>query len=610
MFKHYRLSRVVGLLLATAPLFALALISDSSAVTKFNIKVDPSIELVLDTTSPSVVLDSPDGELHQTTVGATITTNNPTGYMLAVLMNGTDLTNQVNPNYSIPTLEEEIDQYHFVSNRWGFLGGDGLYHPAYSGFIINTTDAPATSAAEQIVVGVKVDAELPSGVYDCDLTVVALANRIPYTIDVIDFLQEIDEDVIDSMVTDQQYQLMDERDGKIYFVTKHEDGRVWMTQNLDFELSAEGTVLNPETSDVLATKTLAVSTNSETWGQDATLAYYRDGGALYRPDGLGTIADSSALDSDDDGQHYQLGSYYSWNAATAGSGATTEDGAAAAESICPKGWKLPTASSEMIDENSEMSSLLMAYLGEEIVYYSHTPNVRDDGTNNGSYANGLDMKGQVYTIPGASKIHIKLRYTTESCCDRVVLWPGAHSDYGPRTHNSGTYSATAYAGGNSNYIDIEYNGDSVTIGFTSDGSVVNYGYHAIITGYDASGKIVRNYEGLTSSSETIFPVAPFWSSYAGIIDSGQDWTATLRSVGYWSSVSAGNNQAYSFVSQEHEEEVDPGEGGEGGGEGQGEGEGGEPEVNTYFDAYPNAATDTTKGLNVRCVADPAAYTIH
>ena len=145
---------------------------------------------------------------------------------------------------------------------------------------------------------------------------VAIANRIPYTIDTIDFMQEIDEDVADSMVVGAQYQLIDERDGKAYFVSKLRDGNVWMTQNLDFELSAEGTTLNPATSDVSTIKTLSVSTNTATWGQDTTLAYYKDAGNLYRPNGLDAVADSSDLASDSDDQHYQLGSYYSWNAAT------------------------------------------------------------------------------------------------------------------------------------------------------------------------------------------------------------------------------------------------------------------------------------------------------
>ena len=614
--KSLSLAKVIAILFAVSPFLAFGFISDSDAATKFNIKIDPSLQLTVPNTSPSIMLDTPDGEIHQTTLNTVVTTNNQTGYTLMLLMNGSDLINRTNPDYVIPTVEESVNMYDFANNRWGILGrGDDLYHPATSGYLINTTDAPVTNAEENITFGVKVDAELPSGAYDCDLTGVAVANRVPYTIDVIDYMQEIDEDIIDSMVVGTQYQLEDKRDDKKYYVAKLDDGNVWMTQNLDFALSAEGTELNPDTSDVTATKTLTVSTNTETWGQDATLAYYKDAGNLYRPNGLDAVADSSALAPNSDDQHYQLGSYYSWNAATAGSGASIETGAAATESICPSGWKLPTATEEFVNEESGSTHKLFFYMFKEFreayTRYAHTPNVRDDGTNDGNYANNLNLAGTVITIPGATRIHVRLKYATESCCDRVVIWPGAHPDYNANNHNSSGYGAVAYAGSSGNaYTERDFDGESVTFGFRSDGSSVNYGYHAIVTGYDADGKIIRDMdapvdpdnvdEDAVANANEVMPLAPYWMNYAGIIDSTHDWTTTLRTVGYWSANYAGNNQAYSLFSQEIEEEVDPGEGGEGGG-------GNEPETSTYFNAHPNTKIDTTKGLNVRCIAKPASF---
>jgi hypothetical protein len=608
LFNHISLAKVIAILFAVSPFLALGFISDTDAATKFNIRVDPSIELAIDNNSPSILLDSPDGEIHQSVINATITTNNPTGYTIAVLMNNSNLINQSNPNYVIPTLEENVLPADFAINRWGILKQDSYYHPASSGMIISTSSDPATNVDEQITFGVRINAEMPSGVYDCDLTVVAIANRIPYTIETIDFMQEIDEDVIDSMVAGEQYQLTDIRDDKKYFVAKIGND-VWMTENLDFALSAEGTDLSPDTSDVIAPKTLAASTNISTWGQDITAAYYKDAGALYRPNGLDVVADSSALAADSDDQHYQLGSYYSWNAATAGSGATTEVGAAAAESICPKGWKLPTAAEEFgyMEERSTHRLFFNMFEDFHEVYtrYAHTPNVRDDGTNDGNYANNLNPAGTVITIPGATRIHVRLKYATESCCDRVVIWPGAHPDYNANSHNSSSYGAVVYAGSSGNaYIERDFDGESVTFGFRSDGSSVNYGYHAIVTGYDADGKIIRamdapiNLDNLDEdavvNANEVMPLAPYWMNYAGIIDSTHDWTATLRSAGYWSANYADNNQAYSLFSQEIEEEVDPGEGGE-------------PETTTYFNAHPNSKIDTTKGLNIRCVAKPASF---
>ena len=308
MFKHFRLSRVIAILIVAAPFFGF--VSDSSAVTKFNIKVDPSISLTVDSTAPSVRLNSPDSEIHQVTVNASVTTNNPTGYTFAVLMSDNRLINQVDPDYKISTLENVASTDTFDVNRWGILGRDSLYHPASSGLVLSKTDAPATDAAEPLTFGVKVDATLPSGTYDCNLAVVAIANRIPYSIDVIDYMQDIDEDVIENMVVGEQHQLTDERDDKKYFISKFSDGKVWMTQNLDFELAAAGTALDTDTSNVSSDKILTVSTNVATWGQDTTLAYYKDAGALYNPDGLDPADDSSSLAADSSDQHYQLGSDY------------------------------------------------------------------------------------------------------------------------------------------------------------------------------------------------------------------------------------------------------------------------------------------------------------
>ena len=588
MFKHYRLPRVVVALLAVAPFFALGFSSDSSAVTKFNIKVDPSIELVVQNNLPSITLNSPDGAIHQTTINASVTTNNPTGYTVAVITNNSDLVNQTNPDYIIPALDESVSNTNFTMNKWGILSAkDSLYHPLTSdGLVINSYVAPATAEVTPITFGVKVNSELPSGVYNCDMTVVAIANRIPYTIDTIDFLQDIDEDVIDNMVVGEQHQLMDARDEKTYFVAKLADGNVWMTQNLDFELSAEGTALDPSTTDVHEAKVLTVSTNAATWGQDNTLAYYKDAGDLYRPNGLDTAVDSSALADDSTDQHYQLGSYYSWNAATAGSGAGLEAGAVASESICPKGWKLPTASENIGEANNDTEKVFSNYFGRPVSRYSHTANISDAGVQNGNYENNIYYFNEVRTIPGATRLHIRLSYGGQGdMYDFASFWAGNHPDYYAAERTDGIkFGNNTYGryGGTQNTVEGFIDGDTVTFSFYSNSSNVGngYGYYAVITGYDENG-IMYEFD----VDPAVGASNPFWASYAGKFDSTSDWTAALRSASYWSSVAAGNNQALTLTSQEETASGNT----------------------TTFTAHPNTEIDTTEGLNVRCVAKPASY---
>ncbi len=131
---------------------------------------------------------------------------------------------------------------------------------------------------------------------------------------------------------------------------------------------------------------------------------------------------------------------------------------------------------------------------ETFTKYSHTANINDEGTATGTYANNLNTN-KVITIPGASTLHVKLYYSTESASfDWVCVWAGNHPEYtassnystsklGTNTGSSGKFGggkATAFA--NATLIEGDIEGDSVTFGFKSDSSSAYYGYYAIVTG--------------------------------------------------------------------------------------------------------------------------------
>ena len=157
----------------------------------------------------------------------------------------------------------------------------------------------------------------------------------------------------------------DIRDGKGYWVTRLADGYIWMTQNLDFDITAN-TTLNSMTTD------LNVAYNSTT-GQ---YAEYNDGysvqnGIIYwQPASSATTIDftgttvtgwqnsntapytANKTDSTETG-HSSLGNYYNWTAAIASNNSSSLTQNTLSDisknpknSICPKGWRLPTISSE------------------------------------------------------------------------------------------------------------------------------------------------------------------------------------------------------------------------------------------------------------------------
>ena len=191
-------------------------------------------------------------------------------------------------------------------------------------------------------------------------------------------------------------QLIDKRDGKTYWVAKLADGNCWMTQNLELDLTA-GESLTPELSDVSAdwnpgattftsaqegvrgssyyntvqswnlgkyvwkTPNSASSCMSDTNLSDSSCAsYWQDASNMtpmttYRTDGVSV--EGNTYDA-----HYLAGNYYSWEAATAGTGHSyTSSGAEASGSICPKGFELPLSHTNNNNVSGSFYNLLNQY---------------------------------------------------------------------------------------------------------------------------------------------------------------------------------------------------------------------------------------------------------
>ena len=182
----------------------------------------------------------------------------------------------------------------------------------------------------------------------------------------------------------EQVKVVDNRDGKEYWVAKQADGNIWMTQNLDLDIGGSGVAtLTSENTD-LNTSGSAPYTNGYTasggvitWtpASTATTSARTISGTTVSPSMPETTAANSAPYSVEGGDryyfttnnnnsetaqtlaeciaisgrtkelcaHYHVGNYYNWNAAIASNDSSgfTTGSAFAANSICPKGWKLP-----------------------------------------------------------------------------------------------------------------------------------------------------------------------------------------------------------------------------------------------------------------------------
>ena len=130
-------------------------------------------------------------------------------------------------------------------------------------------------------------------------------------------------------------------------MTKLADDNCWMTQNLDLDLSTSKT-LTPANTNIPRNWTPGTST---TTGSSFS-AYDTDTGKSHDP---GNVYYENTSGTD---QHYHVGNYYQWSAATAGYTDTSQS----TQSICPKGWTLPSRSQfqTLIDNGLSGSNFMNA----------------------------------------------------------------------------------------------------------------------------------------------------------------------------------------------------------------------------------------------------------
>ena len=194
-------------------------------------------------------------------------------------------------------------------------------------------------------------------------------------------MQTFDSTAASSLAINESLQLRDVRDGKEYWVTKLADGNVWMTQNLDFDITGplDSTTTNltvsgeaPYVTDYTKDNTTGIITwtpssslytisapvinQSFTWSNNPNSPesvnlgdwYYRsdyynnddcgDQGCNYH---TGNAGSQFSQTPGTNGAHSHVGNYYNWSAAVASSNTSGYDSGNAVNSLCPANWNLP-----------------------------------------------------------------------------------------------------------------------------------------------------------------------------------------------------------------------------------------------------------------------------
>ena len=193
----------------------------------------------------------------------------------------------------------------------------------------------------------------------------------PYSTDEhIYYMQEVDK-WENALALEESVQAIDMRDGKKYWVTKLKDGNVWMTQNLDFDISAN-TTLNSNTTDlnvVYDSSTGQYAEYSDGYAESNGVIYYTPASSATTIDfqnntvegwsnnsSRNTPASANKTDAMETGYN-ALGNYYNWTVAIASNNSSVAI-TSAKNSICPKGWRLPTISSL---SNNDFANLNLLY---------------------------------------------------------------------------------------------------------------------------------------------------------------------------------------------------------------------------------------------------------
>ncbi len=350
-------------------------------------------------------------------VDINVSTNVADGYSLSAKM-GSDSQDLAAAGISIKIagLSTTASESDLSDNTWGYkVKPSAGSWSNYSGLPIlsndekilveRTTKSTSGSETTQFKIGAHAAATLPTGNYTNTIVFHVVANFIPDLCAGLKSMQDITAADISGMALEEQVQMCDARDGKIYWVAKLKDGKVWMTQNLDLNLDS-GTTLTSNDTDLNTSgsgayvdgystsdgvisytplRTTINATNNKTttgtsgtitgWSDDNNTPYSVDVGDVYQTgiyfsssscNYLTTACDKfkntpDTTSTTPNAEHGHVGNYYNWSAAIASnsSNSLTTLYTTAQNSICPKGWHLPIGSDS--SSNDDFKTLNTLY---------------------------------------------------------------------------------------------------------------------------------------------------------------------------------------------------------------------------------------------------------
>ncbi len=372
-----------------------------------NVYVKPSLRITLPVTTLLENLDPANNTFGSKDLTVSVATNNSNGYKLYLdsANNTTNLVNTIDSTKYIETLSAEATESSFTTNSWGYRISSGStgdstitsttnYFPFVSGKLISSSLTPTNGISSTLDFATKIDYDIPAGSYNIALNFKALPQVTQY------YMQDFatDPTLSSTVCTTDPTVIMDSRDGSTYLIQRLKDGKCWMLDNLDLDLTNESIVAN------LTTENTNIDTVNDPYALESLKNGARSNGDKYATAGLeyhnwtgagmtplspdvsysqplvnrsgkcdstkntqypcvgkwqdASYTNNTVIDTADSSNtkynygpgSYKIGTYYNYCAASAGTycyGNNTSAGTPPKDSsptsdICPAGWHMPS----------------------------------------------------------------------------------------------------------------------------------------------------------------------------------------------------------------------------------------------------------------------------
>lgn len=332
------------------------------------------------------------GQSAQINVLATVNVQNSGGYSVYLKSDTQNLVGQKDSDNVIQGATVAKTYNAMDVNTWGYYAGEGSSVPEGATYKAISVSGNGDRIAENgnskiktdtknimLSFAAKINDEMPADTYQNTVTMSVVSSPLQITLTDITNMQDMTSSICEASAMYETKQLRDTRDGKFYWVTKLADNNCWMTQNLDLDLSTSA-ALTPADSDVKEDWTPSFDTATEV--NDSTILADNTGTRSWS---LGNVRITNPTEADscgsskagaidclnqfeayttpvtankDEDAHYIIGNHYQWNAAIAGTSEEVEAvaGERASESICPRGWSLPSS----MPSGGELTTLVNA----------------------------------------------------------------------------------------------------------------------------------------------------------------------------------------------------------------------------------------------------------